>query len=208
MATAPPRWFRSVQPGAGYAPRAWLRQVPNALSISRLLAGPVMLWLACVHAERAFSVVLIAALVTDVLDGWLARRLQLQSRVGAMLDSAGDVVTLICAAAGIVAFHVQVWHEHSVAIGAVLGGWLAVCAVALLRYRRLSSFHTYASKAAGYALGVFVAVLFAVAFVPWLFYAAVVLSLISTAEELVLLWRLRAWRADVRGLYWVLKGER
>jgi CDP-diacylglycerol--glycerol-3-phosphate 3-phosphatidyltransferase len=71
----------------------------------------------------------------------------------------------------------------------------------------LSSFHTYASKAAGYALGFFVATLFAFAFVPWLFYTAVTLSLISVGEELLLLWRLPIWRADVRGLWWVMRED-
>lgn len=190
------------------APAPWLRQIPNALSISRLLAGPLMIALVLTHRERAFAVVLIAALATDVLDGWLARHLDAQSRVGTMLDSVADVATLVCAAVGIAAFHASVWHEHAVAIGAVLGGWLVVCTLALLRYRRLSSFHTYASKAAGYGLGFYVAAQFAIGFVPWLFYCAVALSLISTAEELALLWRLPVWRANVRGLYWVLKGER
>ena len=180
-----------------------LRQLPNALSLARLLAGPVLVGLAWGGHERTFAVLLVAALVTDVLDGWIARRFQLQSPLGAMLDSAGDVTTLLAAAVGIAVFQPQIWREHIVAICLVLGGWLVECTFALIRYGRLSSFHTYASKAAGYALGLFVAALFAIGFVPWLFYAAAALSLISTAEELLLLWRLPAWRADVRGLWWV-----
>jgi CDP-diacylglycerol--glycerol-3-phosphate 3-phosphatidyltransferase len=183
-----------------------LRHLPNALSLARLLAAPLLVALALVHRERAFALLLVAALVTDVLDGWIARRFQLQSEVGAALDSAGDVTTLAAAAVGIACFHPGVWYEHLPAIGAVLGGWALVCVFALLRYRRLSSFHTYASKAAGYALGFFIAVLFAFGFVSWLFYLAVALSLASTAEELLLLWRLPRWRADVRGLLWVMRG--
>lgn len=75
-----------------------------------------------------------------------------------------------------------------------------------MRYGRLSSFHTYASKVAGYVLGFFIAALFVVGFVPWLFYAAAMLSLLSIAEELVLLWKLPQWRADVRGLWWMRRG--
>lgn len=180
-----------------------LRHLPNALSLSRLLAGPVLIGLALFHIERAFTILLIAALVTDILDGWVARRFQLQSPLGAMLDSAGDVTTLIAAAVGIAVFHADVWQQHIVGIGLVLGGWLIECTFALIRYGRLSSFHTYASKAAGYALGIFVAALFAIGFVPGLFYVAVTLSLVSTLEELLLLWRLPTWRADVRGVWWV-----
>jgi len=185
--------------------RSLLRHLPNALSLARLFAAPVLVTLALTHYERAFTVLLIAALVSDVLDGWIARRLRLQSQFGAMLDSAGDVTTLLAAAIGISVFHAEVWHEHVVAISLVLGGWMLVCALALLRYGKLSSFHTYAAKAAGYALGFFIAALFAFDFVPWLFYTAAVLSLLSTGEELLLLWKLPRWRADVRGLWWMMR---
>jgi phosphatidylglycerophosphate synthase len=184
-----------------------LQYLPNALSLARLLAAPLLVALALTHHEQSFAVLLIVALVTDVLDGWIARRLHLESPLGAMLDSAGDVTTLLAAAIGIAVFHADVWNEHFVAIGLVLGGWIVECALALIRYGRLSSFHTYASKATGYALGFFVVALFAIGFVPWLFYLAAVLSLVSTFEELLLLWRLPVWRADVRGLWWMKRAE-
>ena len=182
-----------------------LRHLPNALSLARLFAAPLLVGLALSNCERAFSAVLIAALVTDILDGWIARRYQLQSPLGAMLDSIGDMTTLVAAAFGIAIFHPDVWQQHFAAICLVLGGWAVECVLALLRYGRLSSFHTYASKIAGYALGFFIAALFTFGFVPWLFYAAVMLSLLSVVEELVLLWRLPQWRTDVRGLWWVLR---
>ena len=180
-----------------------LRHLPNALSLARLLAAPVLIALAFVRFERAFAALLVTALATDVLDGWIARRFHLQSRLGAMLDSVADVTTLLAAAFGIVVFHNAVWQQHFVAISLVLGAWLIECTLALLRYGQLSSFHTYASKAAGYALGLFVAALFTFGFVAGLFYAAVASSVLSTVEELVLLWKLPQWRADVRGLWWV-----
>jgi CDP-diacylglycerol--glycerol-3-phosphate 3-phosphatidyltransferase len=184
-----------------------LRHLPNALSLARLLAAPVLIACALAGYDRAFAALLVMALVTDVLDGWIARRFDLQSHVGAMLDSAADVTTLIAAAFGLVIFHNDVWQQHFVAIGLVLGAWLIECALALLRYGKLSSFHTYASKAAGYALGFFIATLFTFGFVAWLFYAAVALSVLSTFEELALLWKLPQWRADVRGLWWVLRSD-
>jgi CDP-diacylglycerol--glycerol-3-phosphate 3-phosphatidyltransferase len=125
-----------------------------------------------------------------------------------MLDSAADAMTLLSATAGIAVFHPELFREHGTGIGLVVGGWILVSILALLRYRRLSSFHTYASKAAGYALGFFLAALFLYGFVIVLFYAAVLLSVGATVEELALLWYLPAWRADVRGLHWVLREQK
>jgi len=188
--------------------RHWLRRLPNALSAARILAAPALLALAWGGCETPFAALLIAALVTDVVDGWLARRLGAQSAAGAALDSFGDLATLIGAAVGVAAFHRGVWQEHALAIGAVLGGWALVCLLALVRYRRLSSFHTLAAKIAGYALGFFIVALFGYGFVAWLFYAAVGISLASTLEELALLYLLPHWRTDVRGVWWVLKADR
>jgi CDP-diacylglycerol--glycerol-3-phosphate 3-phosphatidyltransferase len=182
-----------------------LRQLPNLISAGRLIAGPVLIGLAIAHVEGAFRWLLIAALLSDVADGWIARVLRLQSKFGAMLDSAADVMTLVSASIGIAAFHPEVFREHAPGCAAVLGGWVLVAALAFLRYRRLSSFHTYASKAAGYALGFFLAALFLWGFVAPLFDAAVALSVCASVEELALLWYLPQWRSDVRGLWWVLR---
>jgi len=181
------------------------RQLPNLVSVGRLIAGPVLIGLALAHVEGGFRWLLIAALLSDIADGWIARSLGLQSKLGAMLDSAADVVTLISATVGIAAFHPEVLQEHAVGCLALLGGWTVVSVLAFLRYGRLSSFHTYASKAAGYALGFFLAALFLWGLVTPLFYVALVVSLSASAEELALLWFLPQWRADVRGLWWVMR---
>jgi CDP-diacylglycerol--glycerol-3-phosphate 3-phosphatidyltransferase len=192
----------SPRPPADHRSR-WLGQLPNLISAARLLAGPLLIGLALAHAESGFRWLLITALLSDIADGWVARAFGLQSKLGALLDSAADVVTLVSASVGIAVFHPEVFRDHRAGCAIVLGGWFAVSVFALLRYRRLSSFHTYASKAAGYALGLFLGGLFLTGFVAALFYPAVVLSVIASAEELMLLWYLPQWRSDVRGIWWV-----
>lgn len=184
-----------------------LRHVPNLISGSRLFAGPILVWLAATHREEAFAWLMVASLASDAVDGYVARRFHLQSRLGAALDSAADVSTLAIAGYGIHVFRPEVWRDHALACGLVVGGWLLVCAIALLRYGRLSSFHTLLSKASGYAFGLFLAVLFVHGFEPWLFYALAVLSVVGSVEELALLWRLPQWRTDVKGLWWVLREQ-
>ena len=65
--------------------------VPNGLSVLRLLGVPVFLWLVLVpQADGWAFLVLAIAGITDWLDGALARMLNQQSRVGALLDPAAD----------------------------------------------------------------------------------------------------------------------
>ena len=185
-----------------------LRLVPNALSVARIVAAPVLVGLAASGHASTFTWVLVPALLSDIADGLIARAFQLQSKLGALLDSVGDTLLLFASCYGIWVFHPDVVHDHALAAGLVIGAWLLENAAALMRYGRLSSFHTYLSKVAGYLLGIFVGVLFVFGFHPWLLCAAVGASVFGNLEELVLLGLLPEWRADVRGVIWVLRERR
>ena len=65
----------------------------------------------------------------------------------------------------------------------------------------------YLARMAAYVLGLVVGLLFIGAFQAWLLYVALALAVISTSEELILLWILPTWRSDVRGLWWVLREQ-
>jgi cardiolipin synthase len=185
-----------------------LRHLPNALSIARILATPVLVLLAIGRLETAFTWLLVAALVSDIADGLIARIFRLQSRLGALLDSVGDTLLLFVSVYGIHVFHPDVLHGHVLAGALLVGAWLLENVAALARYGRLSSFHTYLSKIAGYLLGIFIGVLFVFGFEPWLLYVAVGASVFGNLEELALLTLLPDWRADVRGVLWILRERR
>jgi CDP-diacylglycerol--glycerol-3-phosphate 3-phosphatidyltransferase len=193
---------------AGHRHPGWLRHVPNLLSAARMLAVPVLLVLALLGLETAFAWVLIPALVSDIIDGWIARVFALESRLGAMLDSVADSLLLFVSLYGVWVFHPDVLREHAWLCGVAVGLWALEDLLALLRYRRLSSFHTYLSKIVANLLGLFIGWLFLFGFEPWLLYLAAGSSILASLEELALLWVLPQWRADVRGLWWVLRDGR
>ncbi|MEO3935177.1 CDP-alcohol phosphatidyltransferase family protein [Dermatophilaceae bacterium Soc4.6] len=64
--------------------------VPNALSALRLLGVPLFLWLLLQRHDAWAITVLVVAGATDYLDGKIARRYGLESRVGELLDPAAD----------------------------------------------------------------------------------------------------------------------
>lgn len=75
--------------------------VPNALSLVRLLLIPVIVTVYAVRRDYTLAAVLTAASgVTDVLDGFIARRFHMVSDLGKFLDPAADKLTqgavLIC----------------------------------------------------------------------------------------------------------------
>ncbi len=184
------------------------RRLPNLLSSLRLLAVPVLVGLTLGRRQEAFGWLLIAALLTDIADGWIARAFSTQSQRGALLDSVADAALMFVAIWGVWVFHREVITEHLLLCGSAVGLWAAQNALALARYGRLSSYHTYLSKIAANALGVFIGVLFVFGFERWLFQVALGASILDSLEELVLLRYVREWRTDVRGLWWVLRERR
>jgi phosphatidylglycerophosphate synthase len=186
----------------------WLRQLPNFLSSARLFAVPLLVALAFTRRETAFTWILIPALLTDVADGMVARAFHLETRLGAMLDTLADTGLLFVALYGVWAFHPEVLQEHAWLCGTAVALWVLEDLAAVVRYRRLSSFHTYSSKLVANLLGVFVGWLFLFGFEPWLLYLAAGASIVASLEELALIVLLSRWRADVRGIWWVLREKR
>ncbi len=65
----------------------------NLITGSRLVFVPVMLVLAWLGREQAFVICLTVSLVTDILDGKIARLLKQTSEFGTRLDSWADFAT-------------------------------------------------------------------------------------------------------------------
>jgi cardiolipin synthase len=69
-----------------------IRTIPNLMSISRILITLVAAGL-YLHEYRAAGLIIGAAAgVTDILDGWLARKLNQSTELGAVLDRLSDLV--------------------------------------------------------------------------------------------------------------------
>ena len=77
--------------------RAGLSHLPNLITLARVALVPVLILLLKDQDYAAALVVFVAAGVSDALDGYLAKRLNVQSRLGAILDPAADKLLLVSA---------------------------------------------------------------------------------------------------------------
>lgn len=64
--------------------------VPNLISVLRLFAIPVFLYLVWTERDLAGFLVLVVAVLTDFVDGAVARRLNQVSKLGQFLDPLAD----------------------------------------------------------------------------------------------------------------------
>ncbi len=72
----------------------WLN-IPNMITLGRIIAVPFMIWLVLIHKlDWAFWVFVCAGL-SDGLDGYLAKKLNAFTEVGAFLDPIADKLMLV-----------------------------------------------------------------------------------------------------------------
>ena len=126
-----------------------VRSIPTALTIFRLLSAPVLIVLAYLGRERYFLWLAIAALLSDVLDGALARRLGASSETGRLLDSWADLLIAMVSFVGATLLWPDTMREEAGYFAIVLTALVAPNAWGLLRYHRLLGYHTISEKESG-----------------------------------------------------------
>lgn len=73
-----------------------MKHIPNILSAFRIMGAFCLLF--CRPASVAFWVVYGLCGISDMVDGYLARRLHAESKAGAVLDSVADLCFVVCCA--------------------------------------------------------------------------------------------------------------
>jgi len=186
--------------------------IPNVLSAYRIVAVPAIVWSLLAAEYQWFAALILANLLTDAVDGMIARLLHQESELGARLDSMGDVATYALGLAGLLVFQREFVAAHQIELVGLAILYTIPQMVSLCRFRRPISMHLYSSKVTSVAQGAFLIALFFARYVPPLsrcerplFYTACAVTLVAAVEELVVLFLLPKPRTNARGLYWVLK---
>ncbi len=143
---------------------------------------------------------------TDLIDGVLARKFRIASVFGSKLDSMADDLTVVAAIIGVFVLKPQFINDNRVIFIILFALFVFQTVFALIKYRKISSFHTYLAKVAAILQGTFLVLLF---FFPeplyFLFYAAAIVTALDLIEEIILVIIIPKWEANVKGLYWVYK---
>ncbi len=180
------------------------RNTPNAISIARLCATAFLLAAVIQHQIDIFKWLLLACLLSDIADGLIARAFHLTSRLGAALDSAADTLTMLIGFYGVYVFQRAFVTDHYIGVLIVAVFYIAEVVASLIRYGKLSSFHTLLDRIAAYACGIFVMSLFLWGNHSWLFQLTVLIYVVSLTEEMLLICILPKWKTDVGNVFRVL----
>ena len=144
-----------------------MTHLPNILSSLRIV-GAVALLLSDV-SSILFWVLYIICGISDIADGWLARKLKCVTRTGALLDSVADICFVSCCAwklLPILELPWWLWLWAGVIVAIKVVNQLS----ALVMYRHFCFPHTLANKCTGFLL--FIAV-------PMTFWSIVPISIVA-----------------------------
>jgi cardiolipin synthase (CMP-forming) len=115
-----------------------LRSLPNLITLARLLLTPVAVLMIESHRFAEAFLIFVAAGISDAVDGFIARRFDLRSELGAYLDPLADKALLVSiyvtlAISGVLpaAIAILVVSRDLMILAAVLISWLLANPVAI-----------------------------------------------------------------------------
>lgn len=128
------------------------KYLPNAITLLRLIFSPALLLLE--PFSNRFLLLYALLGLSDMLDGFLARRWNVSSRFGARLDSAADF--LFCGVLLYLLFSSLCWPLWALIwIGGIVLLRLASLVVFYARFSQFAFMHSYANKVTGFLLLLF-----------------------------------------------------
>ena len=181
--------------------------VPNLLSCVRLSLVPVLLWLAWSGSSRTFFVGLLVSILTDAIDGYLARRLNQTTHLGAKLDSWADLATQLTLPFCGWWLRPEAVRQEAPFLAAGILAYLAAIAIGFLKFHRLTSYHTWGGKLSAIVVAAAVMVFFANG-PGWPLRIAMPIVILACLEEIAITLALPGRRANVPSLWQALQIRR
>lgn len=177
---------------------------PNMISLARIAASPIMILAGRLGRPDLFLVLFVACLLSDFADGLLARIRNQKSKLGARLDTWGDLTMYLCAASGAVFLWPDIIYREGIFIAVAILLTAVSGTVSLLKHRRLPSYHTWSAKLSTAVIGVTAVLMFSGVSV-WPFRLSLAALAVSAVEETGITIILPRWQPNVRSVFHALE---
>jgi phosphatidylglycerophosphate synthase len=186
-----------------------MMSVPNILTACRI-ALTVLLFVPAFHRWRTLFVAgYVIAVITDLLDGYLARKLGQTSYFGMRFDSFADYFMIASGVCWTLLLEPTIYLAHPAAWAMIIFAIAMPQVVSFIRLGKNAGFHLYSSKAAAFIgiVGLLHAILRA-RHSHFLFYTFAVAAILNGVEETLVCLLVRNPYDDLRPsiLSYVLPG--
>ena len=126
-----------------------MKCLPNAITALRFLGAISLLFFDV--GSAAFWFIYFVCGISDIMDGYLARKLRCESKTGALLDSLADLVFVACCCyklLPVLEFPKWLWIWAGVIVAIKIINQIS----ALVMYKKFQFPHTVANKVTGFLL--------------------------------------------------------
>ena len=183
-----------------------MNSIPNIVSASRIGIAPVLIYCAWLGHENLFIIFLIISLLSDALDGFLARKLNAVTEAGAKLDSIGDLATYLVLPVCAWWLWPEIIQQEAPYVVIALSAYFLPLIAGVVKFHQIPSYHTYGAKAAAVIMGIAMLLLF-MTDLNIVFRIAAIFQAIVALEELAITIQLSEIKSDIKSI-WHLNAER
>ncbi len=178
--------------------------IPIGLILFRLLLAPLILGLAYFIGESArlpIVILMYLGLISDILDGIIARKQNISSEKLRRMDSQTDMVFWLSIGFSTWILFPQLIAGNSIAIWTILGMEVACYVISLLRFKKETCTHAFLSKLWGLTLLVAFTSLIGFNHAGIPFFLAITMGLISHVDRILITLILPEWTHDIPSAY-------
>ena len=177
-----------------------LLNIPNSLSLFRIIAAPFLLLSGWFDMPNLFFILFGLMLLSDVLDGIIARILDQTSDLGARLDSYGDILTYLTTPLAAWWLWPDVIKEELYYIIAAIVIYILPAIFALLKFGKLASYHTWLTKISAVLMSAGVVMLLGFEN-NLLFHIAIYFLVIEMVENILITIILPKQKSDIHSIW-------
>ena len=174
--------------------------IPNLLSLFRIVAAPFLLLAGWFEMPKIFFILFGLMLLSDALDGFIARILDQSSQLGARLDSYGDILTYLTTPVAAWWLWPDLMKEELYYIIAAIIIYILPAFFSLVKFGKLASYHTWITKVSAVLMSVGVVLLLGFEY-KLVFHIAVYFLLIEMVENIAITMILPHQKSDIHSIW-------
>jgi CDP-diacylglycerol--glycerol-3-phosphate 3-phosphatidyltransferase len=172
----------------------------NLLTGFRLIAAPVMIYLAVLGEQTAFLWLLSLSFASDAADGFVARMSGGPTPFGAKFDTIADAVAYTAIGLSVLLLWPELVRQELVLVVVLVASLVLPAMVGFWKYGQLTSYHTLLIKLAVGAVAIGLMLLLCDV-AAWPFRVATVLAALSAIEAVGITLLLRQPQSDISGIF-------
>lgn len=178
--------------------------IPNALSISRIIFLPLLYYFALNWLKLEFLISYIFIGITDALDGFLARLLNQVTKLGKILDTVADIFFYFSTLFFLYYFYPEIISFNENLIYIFLLVFLLAYVISIIKFKKPIQIHT--NHLRFNAVLVYLIMIFSYFFDTRFFATIILLSfIIGFIEEIIIFIKFDNFTADTRSVWELIK---